>query len=135
MAAQRRRISRRIRQLELNEISIRNFRSIRDQKVQLKPLTIVVGGNSAGKSSLLKAILLMSQAQRERNLPGEIPLNGLWTRLEQFGSVVNKSAPGQPIEIGLSFGVRGRLQLTKMRSCRWIFVLQLLRTFEMRELD
>jgi predicted ATP-dependent endonuclease of OLD family len=44
---------RRVLQYELNKITLNNFRSIKDQEISIKPLTIVVGGNSAGKSSLL----------------------------------------------------------------------------------
>jgi len=80
---------RRVVQYELNKITLNNFRSINNQEITIKPLTIVVGGNSAGKSSLLKAVLLMAQAQREKNVPGQIALNGSWVRLEQFKSVVH----------------------------------------------
>jgi predicted ATPase len=40
----------------LTGVSIKNFRCLRDVTIQLEPLTIVVGPNAAGKSSLLKAL-------------------------------------------------------------------------------
>ena len=96
---------RRVVQYELNEITLNNFRSINHQTIAIKPLTIVVGGNSAGKSSLLKAVLLMAQAQREKNIPGEVALNGSWVRLEQFKSVVHGGVLDEKIKIGLNFSV------------------------------
>ena len=42
-----------------------NFKSIKSAEVTFKPLTVLVGPNSAGKSSLLQSILLFAQnAQR-----------------------------------------------------------------------
>jgi predicted ATPase len=96
---------RRVVQYELNKITLNNFRSISQQTIEIKPLTIVVGGNSAGKSSLLKAVLLMAQAQREKNIPGEVALNGSWVRLEQFKSVVHGGDLEERIKIGLNFSV------------------------------
>jgi putative ATP-dependent endonuclease of OLD family len=42
--------------LTLKEIHIKNFRSIRDERFILQPLTIVIGKNDVGKSNLLEAI-------------------------------------------------------------------------------
>jgi len=96
---------RQVLQYELNKIKLNNFRSISNQEITIKPLTIVVGGNSAGKSSLLKAVLLMAQAQRERNIPGELALNGSWVRLEQFQSLVQGGDLHKEISIGLIFAI------------------------------
>jgi predicted ATPase len=102
---------RRVVQYELNKVTLNNFRSINNQEISIKPLTIVVGGNSAGKSSLLKAVLLMAQAQREKNVPGQIALNGLWVRLEQFKSVVHGGDLNNQIRIGLTFSVNQERRL------------------------
>jgi predicted ATPase len=102
---------REVVQYELNKITLNNFRSISDQEITIKPLTIVVGGNSAGKSSLLKAVLLMAQAQREKNIPGEVALNGSWVRLEQFQSVVQGGDLDKEISIGLNFALSREVHL------------------------
>lgn len=41
------------------KLDIRNFRSIRDQSVELAPITVVYGPNGSGKSSLLYSLLVM----------------------------------------------------------------------------
>jgi len=41
------------------KLSIKNFRSIKDQTVELAPITVVYGPNAAGKSSLLYALLTL----------------------------------------------------------------------------
>ncbi|SFB15928.1 Predicted ATPase [Flavobacterium swingsii] len=44
----------------INKIEVENFRSIQHCKVDLSPLTVIVGANSTGKSNLIKAIDFIS---------------------------------------------------------------------------
>ncbi|WP_026897096.1 AAA family ATPase [Daejeonella oryzae] len=44
----------------INSIEIKNFRSIQECNVKLKPLTVIVGANSTGKSNLIKGIDFIS---------------------------------------------------------------------------
>jgi AAA15 family ATPase/GTPase len=44
----------------LTSIRLRNFRCFEDHTVPLKPLTIVIGRNNAGKSTLVEAFRLMA---------------------------------------------------------------------------
>ena len=41
---------------------VRNFKSIGTADLELAPLTVLVGANSTGKSSLLQSMLLAAQA-------------------------------------------------------------------------
>ena len=46
----------------MNSISVRNFKSVIDSGTfELRPLTVLAGVNSSGKSSLLQAMLLLKQ--------------------------------------------------------------------------
>lgn len=46
----------------MNSISVRNFKSVVDSGAfELRPLTVLAGVNSSGKSSLLQAVLLLKQ--------------------------------------------------------------------------
>jgi len=39
----------------IEEISIKNFRSIKDLRIRIKPITLLYGPNATGKSSILYA--------------------------------------------------------------------------------
>ena len=49
--------------LRLNELRIANFKAFAfEQRVPLRPITLVYGANSAGKSSVLHAVALAHHA-------------------------------------------------------------------------
>lgn len=81
-----------------------NFKSVKHASVDFAPLTIIVGKNSSGKSSLIQSILLMAQnARAGMNREGasrKLDLNGALVNLGTFSEIVNDSAKRQKIEIG-----------------------------------
>ena len=74
----------------LKKWRILNFKSIKSAEIELAPLTVLVGANSAGKSSLLQSILLMAQnASQDAEIVtlssrGSIFFNG---QLVELGSI------------------------------------------------
>jgi AAA15 family ATPase/GTPase len=40
----------------IHRITLKNFKSLCDVSVELKPLTIIIGANASGKSNLLDAL-------------------------------------------------------------------------------
>lgn len=67
----------------IQNIHIQNFKSIENQTFDFKPLTILTGTNSAGKSSVIQAILLYSYHSAKNN-------NSLKEYLKELGD-------GQPL--------------------------------------
>nr|WP_321432152.1 DUF3696 domain-containing protein [uncultured Campylobacter sp.] len=52
----------------IKELKISNFKSIKEQSFEFKPLVILTGTNSSGKSSILHAILLTVENRTSRSL-------------------------------------------------------------------
>jgi AAA15 family ATPase/GTPase len=46
----------------ISMVSVQNFKNLRELKVDLEPVTVLVGANGSGKTSLLDAIELASLA-------------------------------------------------------------------------
>lgn len=65
------------------EWSVANFKSIDHAIIPLKPLTVLTGANSSGKSSLIQSLLLLSQSSDD-----EIILNGPLVRLGEPSDVI-----------------------------------------------
>ena len=76
-------------------LELENFKSIARGKVAFKPLTVLVGMNSSGKSSLLQAVRFLSQTAKAHKPGTEVPLNGSTVRLGTFDDVRTVGADGR----------------------------------------
>ena len=87
----------------LRRIDLRNFKSVVDQSVELGPLSVVVGANSSGKSTLLQAVLAVAQALRKGSRRAVFPLNGDFLNLGTYRETRNFRTPEQsePMQIGI----------------------------------
>ena len=88
--------------LVFSSIRLRNFKAIRDAELPLRPLTVLVGENSAGKSSVLQALCLVAQAARAQDAPGQFPLNGLEFNAGEFDDLLHKRSAEGVIAISLT---------------------------------
>ncbi len=50
--------------MNIKAVRLRNFRGFRDMRIELKPLTVLLGPNSAGKSSFGQALAAMAHAHK-----------------------------------------------------------------------
>jgi len=82
----------------ISNLKIKNFKSFDDVEVDLNNFTLLTGMNSAGKSTIIQAILLAVQNITEY---GRFPLNGRLVSLGQFSDVRNfvKNAKEFNIEV------------------------------------
>lgn len=64
----------------LQKISLNRFKAFSDlDNLQIKPLTILCGVNSGGKTSILKSLLSLKQSYENSSAKNEITLNGPYT--------------------------------------------------------
>jgi ABC-type cobalamin/Fe3+-siderophores transport system ATPase subunit len=68
-------------------LEIKNFRSIKEQAVQLAPLTVLYGLNGAGKSSLIYALLTLKNVLLNPNQACDAFFNYGWLSLGSFKAV------------------------------------------------
>lgn len=89
----------------LKSIEVSGLKSLVDTgKVILKPINVLVGTNSSGKSSFLRLFPLLRQSVQRRTR-GPILWNGEYTDFESFDNSLSSSltGPSQDKAIGLSF--------------------------------
>ncbi|MEQ8382956.1 MAG: AAA family ATPase [Coleofasciculus sp. A1-SPW-01] len=61
----------------ITRISVQGFKSLYDEcSIEIRPLTILAGANSSGKSSIMQPLLLMKQTLEATYDPGALLLNG-----------------------------------------------------------
>jgi AAA15 family ATPase/GTPase len=70
-------------------IFVKNFKSLKNTGVlNLKPITLLVGPNSSGKTALLQTILVLKQTLESRNIEAPLVLRGKYVDLSSFKDIV-----------------------------------------------
>jgi len=72
----------------ITRIAVRGFKSIAEEcEIEIRPLTVLAGANSSGKSSMMQPLLMMKQTLEAPYDPGALLINGpnvRFTSAEQF---------------------------------------------------
>jgi hypothetical protein len=91
---------------DITRITVAGFKSIdQEQSIEIKPLTILAGANSSGKSSIMQPLLLLKQTLDATYDPGPLLLNGpnvKFTLAEQLLSRTNKE---NTFHVGIAIAV------------------------------
>src|SRR5262249_40444485 len=86
------------------EIQVAGFKSIRDeQRIEIRPLTILAGANSSGKSSMMQPLLLLKQTLEVPYDPGPLQLNGpnvKFTSADQLLSRIGRGHSSDRFHVG-----------------------------------
>ncbi len=92
----------------INSIEVSNFKAFsKKQKVKLKPITIIYGENSAGKSSLIQSLLLMRQTIDEMSIDDTALITkGKLIDLGNYNEMVFSHDKTKKISISHSFDMK-----------------------------
>jgi predicted ATPase len=84
----------------ITKVAISGYRSLRDIRIALGPLTVVTGANGSGKSSLYRALRLLADVAQGRIIQSLAAEGGLqstlWAGPESFGRSVKRGE--QPVQ-------------------------------------
>lgn len=83
-------------------VSIKNFRSVREQEVEVAPITVMHGPNGAGKSSLLYALLTLKNVVLNPNQSPAGFFNYVFLSLGSFEAVVYDHLVRNNVEVGVT---------------------------------
>lgn len=74
----------------LEYISFKNYKCLSDKSFELKPLNIFTGYNGRGKSSVIQAILMLSQSVKQYDANGlqQLHVNGQFVKLGDFDELL-----------------------------------------------
>ena len=88
--------------MRLTAIELENFKGIGlRQRIELKPITLLFGPNSAGKSTILQALHYLREILERKNVDPDMTIAGGLLDLGGFKSVVHKHDLEQPVRIKL----------------------------------
>ncbi len=94
----------------------KNFRGFRDTKwVRIAPLTIVIGANNSGKSSLLAPLILMQQTIQSRDPNTPLVTRGDTTDVGFYRDYSHRHDVGNDIEFGFKFHTHARTKGERLK--------------------
>ncbi len=82
----------------LTKINVQSFKSLDQEELELKPLTILTGTNSSGKSSVIQAIMLTLKLSNAAN---RYSMEKITRYLNDFAAIRNKKTNAKVISIML----------------------------------
>lgn len=92
----------------IEQVSIKNFKTLKDISVPLKPLNLLTGLNGTGKSSFIQVLLLLRQSALDTTLvKGNLKLNGNLVQLGKGKEILYQYAEKEEIEIEVTFSDSG----------------------------
>ena len=88
----------------LESIALENFKSFEElPELKIKPITILCGTNSCGKSSILQSILLLKQTVESKNPNQTLLLNGRFVHLGTFDNIIFEKKMENNVVLDFSF--------------------------------
>lgn len=85
----------------IKKIVLENFKAFKNAEIEIKPLTILVGPNSGGKTSLLHSIALIQQTLKT-SYPDVLKFKGTMN-FGDFESILHQNATSKEIRIRFEF--------------------------------
>ena len=114
----------------ITAIFVQGFKSLANEsRIEIRPLTILSGANSSGKSSIMQPLLLMKQTLEASYDPGPLLLNGpnvSFTSFDQLISRMQKNSDRQAFSVEINHATYPTLKIT--------FFLNENQTLEIREM-
>lgn len=84
----------------INQILFKNYKAFKDGSLKLKPITILLGSNNAGKSSIIQLLLMLSQSYTfRRSNRSSLILNGPMCNLGENKNIFYNKRTNLPIEL------------------------------------
>lgn len=99
----------------LESITLENFKGFRKlNNLKIKPITILCGTNSCGKTSILQSILLLKQTLESKNPNQTLLLNGRFVKLGYFKDLIFQKDTSNQVTFNLCFSIPDNLRNNDM---------------------
>lgn len=94
---------------KITAIQVQNFKSIgkTPQTLQIRPLTILAGANSSGKSTLMQPLLLLKQTIESEFDPGPLRLDGPNVKFSEGSQIISRVHGSDKTGFQFRFGLDG----------------------------
>ena len=94
----------------IKTIRLRNFKAFVDSgPIELRPLTVLAGSNSVGKSSILQSLLLLKQSLDSPEASVDLSLDGRFMHYTSVSEIAHGTPPARSARIAYDFLIETRI--------------------------
>ena len=112
----------------LSSINLENFKSFKSlSNLKIKPITILCGTNSCGKSSILQSLLILKQTKESRSSNQSLLLNGKYAHLGDIENIVHGCDKNKVITLDYEYEFMSEKVLRNKNGRRGPSYVQILR--------
>ena len=109
----------------ITKIRVKNFKCFKDSgDIEIKPLTIFLGPNSSGKSSLLQMLLMLKQTVESTDSESPLATNGLLVEMGSYLDFVHGGNHKLPLNLEIEFHNRERFLSSSADNTRYKLSLE-----------
>jgi predicted ATPase len=88
----------------INKLSFKNYKAFIEGEVKIRPITILLGANSVGKSSIMQLFLMLQQtALSEGNYKSALKLHGGFVSLGEGLNLIRKKNNAKTLSLSIDF--------------------------------
>src|SRR6218665_721011 len=87
----------------LTGIKFKNYKAFQEGYLEIKPITILLGANSVGKSSLIQLFLMLQETALAENYKSALKLHGGFFSLGEGINLFRKKIPNNTLSFEIKF--------------------------------
>lgn len=95
----------------ISKFSGKNYKAFKDFELDLRPITILLGANSSGKSALINSLLMLSQSADSSSISeSPLRLNGSKTGMGETLNIIKDKNPANKLTFSFTFAQKDDLR-------------------------
>jgi predicted ATPase len=97
----------------IKEISFKNYKAFESGCIEIKPITLLLGANSVGKSSILQLLLMLQQTALTENYRSALRLHGKYAGLGENENIFKDKKTDSDLVLSFEFSDKTLFKLLK----------------------
>lgn len=103
----------------LTKLALKNYKAFENESIELRPITVILGPNNSGKSSILSAVRVLSQTITSYDVNVPLLLNGALGDFGTYKDISNGNSKKKHIEFSFEVTPFGREILMANKDSPW----------------
>lgn len=105
----------------IKQISFKNYKAFEEGQINIKPITVLLGANSVGKSSIIQLLLMLQQTSFLAKHKSVLRLHGEFVSLGENENIFNQKNIEKTLEISFEFSDKKLFDFMKKELHEYLY--------------